>query len=138
MANTFRLMHDHNPVCSHDDIIQLQKLHQQLYNRLGSSGRQLINVQFRHDCFRFVFSHCSNKKWLYFSDFRHSYLFPGWEQCIKNHETQKNTGQLKLLQINIKWIVLKAGHYLDSNGMIVKKDTTFKEIIRYRVRWENF
>jgi len=79
---------------------------------------------------------------LYFSDFRHSYFFPGWEQCIKNHETQKNSHGIQVLfpievtSLYIKWML--KGHYKDSNGMIVKKGATFKEMIRFRVKKENF
>ena len=135
-----------NPVCPPDDIIQncisnfVIDVDKCL--RLGSSGRHLINVQFRHDCFRFLFNHCSDKKKLYHNDFKHDYFFPGWEQCIKNHETQKNTHGVRVLfpietvSLYIKW--MPKGHYQDSNGRIIKKASTFKEMIRFRVKKENF
>ena len=107
--------------------------------RLGSSGRLLINVQFRHDCFRFIFS---NRKKLHFSDFSTNYFSPGWNQCIKNHKSQKNTHGVRVLfpievsSLYIKW--MSEGHFRDNNGIIVKKDTTFIEMIRFKVKKENF
>lgn len=110
--------------------------------RLGSSGRQLINVPFRHDCFRYLFKHCSDRKKLYLCDFRHIYFSLGWEQCIKNHESQQNTHGVRVLfpieviSLYIKWMPI--GHYQDNNRIILKKSLNYKEIIRFKIRKENF
>ena len=110
--------------------------------RLGSSGRQIINVHFRHDCFYFIFSHCTNRKKLHFSDFRPSYFCPGWEQCIKNHDTQQNTHGIRILfpievtSMYLNW--MPKGHFKDDSGTIVQKSRTFMEMIRFKIRKENF
>ena len=109
--------------------------------RCGSSRKQVINVQFRHDCFHYLFSNC-NKQKLYLNDFKPSYFPPGWDQCIKNYETQQNTSGIRVLfpikvtSLYIKW--MSKGHFLDNTGLIVKKATTFKEMIKFHVKKENF
>ena len=107
----------------------------------GSSAKQFINVQFRHDCFRYLFSNCNQKK-LYLNDFQPNYFPPGWDQCIKNYITQENTSGIRVLfpitvsKLYIRW--MPEGHFLDNTGQIVKKVTTFKEMIKFHVKKENF
>ena len=79
---------------------------------------------------------------LHLSDFRHSYFSPGWEQCIKHHETQQNIHGVRVLfpievtSLYITWMA--KGHYQDHTRAIVKKAATFKEMIRFKVKKENF
>ena len=107
--------------------------------RLGSSGRQIINVNFRHDLFRFLFN---EKKQLYISDFMHPEFTPGWEQCIQHYETQQNIHGVRVLfpiEVSRMYIqLLPKGHYVNVNRRILKKGGTFKEMISFRVRKENF
>ena len=59
--------------------------------RRGSCRDFIINVNFRHDVFRFLFN---NKTTLYFNDFDKKYLKEGWNQCFSDYreDDDYNTG----------------------------------------------
>jgi len=108
--------------------------------RLGSSGKNVINVVFRHDCFNFLFNH--DQKLLQQQDFNDQYFSLDWDQVIKNHDKQGNQHGVKVLfpvevqRKYLKWMT--RGHYKQRDGKITKKEKRFKEVIQFKIRKANF
>ena len=125
-----------NPVHPHDDILQncitnfIMEIDKCV--RLGSSGRQLILGMIASVLFLAIVNSCTLVILVPIT-----FLLVG-----KNHKSQKNTHGVRVLfpievsSLYIKW--MSEGHFQDNNGVIIKKDTTFMEMIRFKVKKENF
>jgi len=107
---------------------------------MGSSGKNVMNIEFRHDCFNYLFN--VDQKLLSQQDFSNQHFSQGWDQVIKNYDKQGNQHGVKVVfPVEVKRKYLKwmtRGHYKNNDGKIVKKAKRFKEIIEFKIRKANF
>ena len=107
--------------------------------RRGSSRDFTVNVNFRHDVFRFLFK---DKTTLYYNDFDKKYFKEGWDQCCSDYSDDDDFNCGIRLTYPVKCRLYfrsnKDGHYRNCNGNIVSKLPSFIEMVEFEIVKKNY
>ena len=101
----------------------------------GTSREFKVDVVFRHDAFRYLFS---NKTQLNLDDFGSSYFKVGWDQGYHNYrvgDEYNNGHRLKypvLARPYLKW--MKNAHCNNINNVMIKKNRSFVEMVEFKIK----